>query len=75
MQCDVIIYNFSADFRTLFGTWNSFAMSYRCAKFKHDMTNNNGINCIFPVFCFVYFWTNDRSLSIMTSVILCKFFS
>ena len=76
---DVIIYDVSADFRILFGMWNSFVMSYPCAKFQHEMTINNRINCIFSVFCFVYFWTNDRSLSIMsslsmTSLVLCQFF-
>ena len=32
-----------------------------CEKFQDDVTINKGINCIFPVFCFVYFWTNERS--------------
>ena len=78
-QYNVIIYDISADFRILFGMWNSYVMSYPCAKFQHDMTTGNGINCIFTVFCFVYFWTNDISLSIMTplsmkSLILCNFF-
>ena len=40
-------------------------MSYPCTKFQHGMTINKGINCIFPVFCFVYFWTNDKSLILM----------
>ena len=76
---DVIIYDIGADFRILFGVWNSFVMSYPCAKFQHDMTIDNGINCIFTVFRYVYFWTNDRSLSIMPplsmrSLILWNFF-
>ena len=42
------------------------------------MPIKNGIICIFHVFCFVYFWTNDSlhimaSLS-MTSSFLCKSF-
>ena len=78
-QYDVIIYDASEGLRILLGMWNSLVMSYPCAKFKHDMTINNGIKCIFPVFCFVYFWTNNKSLRIMTSLsmmslILCKFF-
>ena len=52
---DVIIYDLSADFRILFGMWNSFVMSYPCAKFKHDMTINNGINCIFLLFVLCIF--------------------
>ena len=43
-----------------------FVMSYPYAKFQHDISINNGIHCICPVYCFVYFWTNDRGLSIMT---------
>ena len=61
------ICDFSADFRILFGMWNTSVMSYPCAKFKHDMAINNLI-IIFD-FCFVYSWTNDKSLSIMTSLI------
>ena len=52
---DLIIYDFSADFRILFGMWNSFVMSYPCAKSKHDMTINDGINCIFPIFLLCLF--------------------
>ena len=36
--------------------------------FQHDMAIDNRINCIFTVFRFVYFWTNGRSLSIITSL-------
>ena len=61
---DIIIYDISADFKILFGMWSSLVMSYHCAKFYHVMTITNGINCI----CFVYFWTTDRGLSIMTSL-------
>ena len=53
---DVIIYDVSVDFEILFDMWNSLVMSYACAKFHHDITINNGINCIFHG----YFWTNDR---------------
>ena len=54
-------------------------MSNPCAKFHHDMTADNGINCIFHVFCFLYIWTTDRAISTMTSLsmtalILCKAF-
>ena len=61
--------------------WNSLVMNYLCEKFHHDMTINNGICCVFHgSFCFVYFWTNDRDLSIktslsLTSLILFKSFS
>ena len=76
-QYDVIIYDVSADFRILFRMWNSLVMSYPCAKFHRDMVIDNGINCIFHVY--TYFWTNDRDLSIMTSLsmtslILCNYF-
>ena len=70
---DVIIYDVSADFRILFSIWNSFVMSYPCAKFKHDMTINNGINCTFLV-SFCVFLNNNRSLSIMMSLIYANFF-
>ena len=78
-QYGVIIYDVSADFEILFGMWNSLVMSYPCEKFHHHMTINNGSNCILHMFCFVYFWTNDRGLSIMTSLsmtssISCKSF-
>ena len=38
---DVIIYDVSRDFGTLFGMWNRLAMSYPCAKFHCDRTINN----------------------------------
>ena len=71
---DVIIYDVSEEFGILFSVWNSVVMSCPCAKCHCDMTINNGITCTFHVFCFVYFWTNDSGLSIMTSLILYKFF-
>ena len=55
-------YDVTSDFIILFGMWNNFVISYPCAKFQHDMTINNGINYIFPGFCLVYFWINNRSL-------------
>ena len=65
-QRDVIIYEARADFGILFSMWNSLIMSYPCAKFHHDITINNGINCICHAFCFVCYWTIDGGLSIMT---------
>ena len=62
-------FDLGVDFRILFGMWNSLVMSYPCAKFHHDMIINYGITYIFHVFSFVYFWTNDKGLSIMTSFI------
>ena len=52
-------------------------MMYPCAKFHHDMTFNNRINCISHAFCYVYFWINNRGLSIMTllSMASMQFFS
>ena len=50
-------------------------MSYPYAKFQHDMSINNGIHCICPVYCFVYFWTNDRGLSIMTLLSMTRLIS
>ena len=35
--------------------------------FTNDMTIYNGFNCILDVFL-EHFWTNDRGLSIMTSL-------
>ena len=75
-QYEVIIYDVSAEFEISFDMWNSLVMNYPCAKFHYDMTINNGINYIFHV----YFWTNGRCLSIMTSIsitplIFCKCFS
>ena len=66
-QHDVITYDVSVDFGTLFGMWNNLVMSYPCAKFYYDMTIYNGIPFIFHVFfVFVYFWVNDKGLSIIT---------
>ena len=50
-QHDLIIYDVSVDFGIFFGMWNSLVMSYFCAKFHHDPTIDNGINCIFHVIC------------------------
>ena len=64
-QYDVIIYDVRADFGTLFATRNRLVMSYPCAKFQRDMIIHNEVNCI----CFMYFWTTEIGLSIMTSLI------
>ena len=69
----VIIYDASTDFRILFGMWKSLIMSYSSAKFHNDMTIKSGINCIFHVFCFVYFWTKDRSFIIYMNFLLFRF--
>ena len=72
---DVIIYDVSADFGYLLAMKNSIIMSYSCAKFHHDMTINNRINCIFCfLFRLCFFWTTDRGLSELTSLTLCKSF-
>ena len=60
---DVIIYDVSARFTLSFGMWNSFVMNYPCAKLKHDMTINKGINCIFSFFVCIFGQTTEVSVS------------
>ena len=48
--------------------WISLVISYACAKFHDDVIINNGIILYFSCFLFCVFWTNDKGLSIMTSL-------